>query len=192
MRGVDREAGALWSPFDDRHDEARPRLWHPVDTIGEGIHELRPVSYTHLDVYKRQSRAYLAVALHRLGRTADAFDEILAAVVLARKAPQILPAILAMLANMELDAGRARGALEHAEEAVDALTKTRSDGGHEIYVRVTYARALSAGGRTDDAQAALREAHTRLRARLQLIQTPHLRACFERVEENATVLGWAR
>jgi hypothetical protein len=138
------------------------------------------------------SRAYLAVALHRLGRTADAFDEILAAVVLARKAPQILPAILAMLANMELDAGRARGALEHAEEAVDALTKTRSDGGHEIYVRVTYARALSAGGRTDDAQAALREAHTRLRARLQLIQTPHLRACFERVEENATVLGWAR
>ena len=138
------------------------------------------------------SRAYLGVALHRLGRTPEAFDEILAAVGLARKARQILPAILAMLANMELDTGRVEDALVHATEAVEALSETRSDGGHEIHVRVAYARALGEAGRSEEAQAALGEAHTRLRARLELIQTPRLRACFERVEENAAVLVWAR
>jgi tetratricopeptide (TPR) repeat protein len=137
------------------------------------------------------SRAYLAIALHRLGRTSEGFDEILAAVALARNARQILPSILAMLANMEIDAGRGDDALAHAEEAGLALSETRSDGAHEIQVRVAHARALAAVGRADDARAALREAHARLRTRLELIQTPHLRACFEQVEENKTVLKWA-
>ncbi len=97
-----------------------------------------------------------------------------------------------MLANIELDAGRAGDALVHAEEAALALSETRSDGAHEIQVRVVHARALAAVGRAEDAETAWREAHTSLRARLELIHTSRLRACFEHVEENEAVLAWAR
>jgi Flp pilus assembly protein TadD len=138
------------------------------------------------------SRGYLALALHRLGRSADAFTEIHAAVALARSTRQVLPSMLAILAEMELDVGRPSDALGHAEEAVTALRETRSDGAHDIQVRVAYARSLAGVGRGGDAHVVFREAHASLRARIELIQTPHLRACFEHVAENKLVLDWAR
>jgi tetratricopeptide (TPR) repeat protein len=137
------------------------------------------------------SRGYRALALFKLGRTAHAFTEIHAGVALARVARQILPYMLASLANMELGVGNAASALEHAKEGLDILLETRSDGAHEVYIRVAFARALGAVGRTDEAKAALAEAYEQVRHRLTLIRDERYRASFERIEENAAVLAWA-
>jgi tetratricopeptide (TPR) repeat protein len=137
------------------------------------------------------SRGYHALALFKLGKTAHAFTEIHAALGLARVARQILPYMLAALANMELGVGRADAALEHAKEALDVLLETRSDGAHEVYIRVAFARALGASGRADEAKAALAEAYEQVRHRLELIRDERHRASFERIEENAAVLAWA-
>ena len=137
------------------------------------------------------SRGYHALALFKLGKTAHAFTEIHAGLALARVARQILPYMLASLANMELGVGRADAALEHAKEALDVFLETRSDGAHEVYIRVALARALGASGRTEDARTALAEAHEQVRHRLELMRDDRYRASFERIEENAAVLAWA-
>ncbi len=137
------------------------------------------------------SRGYHAIALYKLGRTDEALAEIELAVAIARGALQILPFNLAAQADMELGLGRVEAALEHARAALEAFRETRSDDGREIYVRVTYARALAASGLTDEARAHLAKAHRKLTERMALIREPYYRACFERIEENALVLAWA-
>ncbi|HEY2366606.1 MAG TPA: AAA family ATPase, partial [Polyangiaceae bacterium] len=136
------------------------------------------------------SRGYHAQALFKLGKTAHAFTEIHAGLALARVARQILPYMLASLANMELSVGSADAALEHAKEALDVFLDTRSDGAHEVYIRVAFARALGASGRADEAKAALAEAYEQVRHRLELIRDERYRASFERIDENAAVLAW--
>jgi tetratricopeptide (TPR) repeat protein len=137
------------------------------------------------------SRGYHATVLFTVGKKAHAFTEIHAALALARVARQILPYMLASLANMELGVGRADAALEHAKEGLDALVETRSDGGREVYVRLALARAFEACGRTDEARTAMEQALEQVRLRLSLIRDAHYRAAFERIEENADVLAWA-
>lgn len=135
------------------------------------------------------SRAYLARVLFAQGRRALAFTEIHAALALARTARQILPFILASLADMELAAGSHEAAAQHANEALELQRRTGSDGAHETYLLVTLARALAAVGRADEADATFAAAYARFDARLAKIRDPKLRADFERVEENAAVLA---
>jgi predicted ATPase len=137
------------------------------------------------------SHCYHAQALFKLGKTAHAFTEIHAGLALARVARQVLPYMLASLANMELGVGNTEAALEHAKEGLDVLLETRSDGAHEVYIRVALARALGAAGRTQEARAALAEAYEQVRHRLTLIREPRYVASFERIEENVAVLAWA-
>ncbi len=139
------------------------------------------------------SRGYLAVALHRLGERAHAFTEMHAGLALARTtARQIIPWMLAMLSQMELQVGRADAALEHAREADHEMRNTRSDGSHETLVQVTLARALAASGLASEANAVLADAHGELMRRTELIRDPRWRRSYEAVDENAAVLEWGR
>ena len=50
------EPGFVFSPFVNEDNRSALRIRADLYLAPDGLHTLRPVSYTHLDVYKRQDR----------------------------------------------------------------------------------------------------------------------------------------
>jgi tetratricopeptide (TPR) repeat protein len=124
----------------------------------------------------------LAGAASALGRSCELFLAI----------PVSRAFSLALLSRARLALGDSRAALELATEArAIADTEGPLEIG-ELGVRLAYAEALHAGGRVDEASAALVDAHARLsRAAAQLDDAELREGFLTRVPDNARILSLA-
>ena len=131
------------------------------------------------------SHAYLAQIRVALGDPAVAEADALAAIAAAEQHPPARAYALAVLADVRLAAGDRRGALAAAAQSDALLTELGFVDDGESYIRLTWARALAAVGRTADAAAAAQLAHNRLLERAALIADATWRRSFlDDVPEN--------
>jgi tetratricopeptide (TPR) repeat protein len=161
------------------------------------LDEARALQVAALEAFRAQgdlrmeggSLVYLALVdlaagdLDRARQDAQRAAEVLAAV------PPGLSYALATLAEVELARGDAAAALEAAGRAMRLCEQLGEIEEGEAAVRLAWAEALAANGRTEDALAAWSGAEARLLARAAHISDPILRQCFlENVPENARTL----
>jgi tetratricopeptide (TPR) repeat protein len=138
------------------------------------------------------SRLYLARILGLMGDATAAAVEARRALTLLDAAPPLRCFGLAVLASALLAQGDTAGALAAAEEANDILGAHGEISEGESLVRLTWAEALAAAGRTDDAAAARAAARARLTARANRMSDATLRERFlTLVPENAATLRLA-
>ena len=138
------------------------------------------------------ARAYLATMLRVAGRLDEAKDELTRTLLRFTDLPHARAPLLAQLAMVEVEMGNGERALELAKEA----GRLANDGAvfeGESYIRLSYAEALFATGRVEEAKAAIVEARAQLLARAEKIRDAGWRAAFlGRVRENVQTLARAR
>ena len=138
------------------------------------------------------ARAYLATMLRVAGRLDEAKDELTRTLLRVTDLPHARAPLLAQLAMVEVEMGNGERALELAKEA----GRLANDGAvfeGESYIRLSYAEALFATGRVEEAKAAIVEARAQLLARAEKIRDAGWRAAFlGRVRENVQTLARAR
>jgi tetratricopeptide (TPR) repeat protein len=155
--------------------------------------EVRESCRAHHDrLGEARSTWVLAEVLRRMGDLEGAEREIQAAQAMAM--PLDHPGMLATLAALRLDQGRAADALPAAE---DTMARTAAMGGCSLFrgafVRLVHAEALHATGAHDAARHAIADARARLLAIACKIAEPSYRTSFlESVPENARTLTLAR
>jgi tetratricopeptide (TPR) repeat protein len=134
---------------------------------------------------------YLGMMLRVTGRLDEARASFEQSLTLFEDAPHVRAPLLASLAMVEVDAGRAERALEIAE-AARAAAKDRGILEGEAYIRLAHAEALFAVGRHAEAKTAIALARARLLERAGGIRDPAWqRAFLERVREHAQTLARA-
>jgi len=139
------------------------------------------------------SRLYLATILAAAGDLNAAEEQAQEALALVASHPPIQAHALATLADIWLLLGRARDALQPAEEAVRLLEDLGGIEDGEGLVRLVHAVALGQVGHHNAARAAIGKARDRLLARADRIASPVWRTSFlTRVPENARTLTLAR
>ncbi len=139
------------------------------------------------------ARMYLAMILQRAGDLDAAAKQAQEGFALAPAASPAQVHSGAVLARIRLWQGRAGEALEVARAAMDLLTTLGGIDEGEALLRLTYAEALAACGDRAPAQAAIRAAGARLRARAERISDPELRRSFlAAVPENARTIELER
>jgi hypothetical protein len=137
------------------------------------------------------SHVYLSLALAMAGDYAGAESSARHAVDCLAAVPPLRCHALAALSRALLGAKRADEAMTVAQEAMDLMGRL---GGieNDSRVRLSYAEALLASGRTDDAREAVSDARESILARAARIAREDWRASFlERVPENARILQLA-
>lgn len=162
------------------------------------LDEARAVEALAASLFERQgaryqeggARLYLARILDLSGDAAGAVDEARRALVLLSSAPPLRCFGLAVLASALLARGDAASALAAAEEAIGILGARGEISEGEAFVRLTWAQALAAAGRVDDAEAARAAARTRLTQRANRMSDASLRGRFlTLVPENAATMA---
>ncbi|WP_437284520.1 protein kinase domain-containing protein [Sorangium sp. So ce406] len=139
------------------------------------------------------ARCYLVRAHVTLGDLDAAEREARAAVALAPSAPTLGVQALALLARALLGLGRIAEAVTTATEANSMLASFGTLEEGESLVRLTFAEALAAAGRQDEATAAIASARAALLARAEKLSDPVWRERFLRdVPDNARTLALAR
>jgi len=143
-------------------------------------------------VMEAASRAYLAMMYRLTGALDDAEREAAAAAASVATVAPLYAAGLAILAAVQIDRGRGAEAVEAATLAMQYLNEVGSVTEGESLIRLTYAEALEAAGRHDDAKSAFGEAREMLLARASKIRNPAWRRAFlDKVRENARTLARA-
>ena len=137
------------------------------------------------------SGLYLAHIEQRRGDLAAAEQATRAALELAANVPGIRESALAMLAELLLDTGRPKDALEIARPVHDALPELGAFEG-ATQLRLAYARALFETGNAEAARIALREAHALVVAHADRIADATVRASFLATPDNAATLALAK
>ena len=139
------------------------------------------------------SRIYLATILSAAGDLNAAEEQAQEALSLVASHPPIQAHAMATLADIWLLLGRARDALQPAEEAVRLLEDLGGIEDGEGLVRLVHAVALGQVGHHNAARAAIGKARDRLLARADRIASPVWRTSFlTRVPEHARTLTLAR
>jgi tetratricopeptide (TPR) repeat protein len=139
------------------------------------------------------TRLYLATFRWLSGALEEAAREVEGALVILEQNPPLQAYAFATLARVRLDQGRAAEALELAARAHRLLEELGGMDEGESLVRLVYAQALRATGKTEEANAAIRAAREQLRARADAIREPARRESFlANVRDNATTLDLAR
>jgi tetratricopeptide (TPR) repeat protein len=137
------------------------------------------------------SRIYLTMALDATGEVDAAFDEATRAVALSEPLPPAHASALANLADLELRHHRVEDALAHAREAHRLMETLGGLEESEPLVRVVYAEALAAAGRTGEARDVVRGAMTAMQEHAAKIATERWRASFATVPENMRTVALA-
>ncbi|WP_438014061.1 protein kinase [Sorangium sp. So ce315] len=144
----------------------------------------------HVELF---ARCYLAKACFALGDLDAAEREARAAVALSPNAPTLGVQAYALLARALLGLGRTGEAVAAAAEADSMLASFGTLEEGESLVRLTFAEALAAAGRRDEAAAAIASARAALLARAGKLSDPAWRERFLRdVPDNARTLELAR
>ncbi len=139
------------------------------------------------------SRIYLAAILAAAGDLTLAEEQAQEAIALSASHAPVQAHALATLADIWLLLGRARDALQPAEEAVRLLEDLGGIEDGEALVRLVHAVALGQMGHHVAARAAIAKARDRLLFRADRIASPIWRTSFlTRVPENARTLTLAR
>ena len=139
------------------------------------------------------SRIYLATILTAAGDLTAAEEQAQEAIALSALHAPVQAHALATLADIWLLLGRARDALQPAEEAVRLLEDLGGIEDGEALVRLVHAVALGQMGHHNAARASIAKARDRLLARADRIASPIWRTSFlTRVPENARTLTLAR
>ena len=140
------------------------------------------------------SHYYLSMALDAQGHTEEALEAAREAVHISQPLPPSHASCLAGLAALELRHGLPREqAFAHAQEAFDLLEKLGGLEDTESRVRLSYAQALVAMDRPDDAKAALRKACDGILDRASKITNARWRDGFlHRIPEHAATFELAR
>jgi hypothetical protein len=136
-------------------------------------------------------RTYLAWLLAARGHHDDALAEARRAVDDSASQRLSVGAALAMLAHVELAAGNAGAALDAATRGMAILDATGVLDDWEALLRLVYAQALDATGRTEDARAAMRAARDRLAVRAADLRSDMRGNFLDRVPENARTIALA-
>jgi tetratricopeptide (TPR) repeat protein len=130
------------------------------------------------------SRIYLAMALAARGDLEAAENEARRAVSESEALPPAHASALACLADVELARHSVESALGHASEAHRILESLGGIEESESLVRVVYAEALAAAGRTSDAREAVKKAIAAVDERARKITIERWRRSFMGVPEN--------
>ena len=140
------------------------------------------------------SHYYLSMALDAEGSTDEALEEARAAVRVAEPLPPTYASTLGGLADLELRHGLPKQqALAHAEEAFRILEKLGGLEDTESRVRLSYAEALVAVGRRDEAAVTLRAACDGIMERASKITNAGWRESFlRRIPEHTKTFALAR
>jgi len=139
------------------------------------------------------THCYLASMRLLEGRLEQAETHARQGLVLLAKQPAFRAVALATLAQVLLATARIPEAREMAEEALSVRLLVDHMPEGESLVRLTYAEALWADGRADEARVAIREALDNLVERASRISDPRLRASFlNEVKVNVSILERAR
>ncbi|MGK4003495.1 tetratricopeptide repeat protein [Sorangium sp. So ce1036] len=139
------------------------------------------------------ARCYLANIYVVMGDLEVAEREARAAVALSPVAPTLGVQAFAVLARALLGLGRIDEAVRTAAEANSILASFGTLEEGESLVRLTFAEALAASGRHEEAAAAIAAARTALLARADKLSDPTWRERFLRdVPDNARTLELAR
>jgi serine/threonine protein kinase/tetratricopeptide (TPR) repeat protein len=180
---------------------ARTLMAHGVALSGD-LDEAESLARTASEAWRSQgnermegwSRTYFARILTLARKLDEAEAEARRAIELLRVSPPLRVAALASLAEVLLGAGRAREALESAEQALSLLTSLGRYEKGEALVRLVHAEALGATGADRAAvDLALDEASRRLLERARQISSEDWRRSFlERDPDNARTLALAR
>jgi tetratricopeptide (TPR) repeat protein len=143
-------------------------------------------------VMEAASRAYLAMACLRTGDKEEAYREAVAAVSAVETIAPLYAGGLAILATIQIERGRTEEALEAATLSMQYLVEVGSVTEGESLIRLGYAEALEAAGKTDLSIAAFADAREMLLARAARIRNPAWRRSFlDRVRENVRTLARA-
>jgi len=135
----------------------------------------------------------LAAIRRRRGALALAEQEARAGCVAARFFPTYAVEVTALHARILLEQGRTEEALDVAETGVRQIERLGIEGSGEIDLRLSWAEALHAAGRAEDARATLSDARSRLGKRLDDIPERLWRARYlTNVPANARVVMLAR
>ncbi|WP_437521775.1 AAA family ATPase [Sorangium sp. So ce726] len=139
------------------------------------------------------SRCCLARIALAAGDLETAEREARAAISLVPDVPTLGVQAFAVLARVLLRIGRIEEAVRTAVEANATLASFGTIEEGESFVRLTYAEALSASGRHDEAAVAIAAARTALLARAEKLGDPAWRERFlQHVPDNARTLELAR
>jgi tetratricopeptide (TPR) repeat protein len=137
-------------------------------------------------------RIYLSLILSQAGRLDEALGEARSAARLLDRAPPALACALGMVAQIQLEQGRARDALFSVDQAMDILVSLGGIEEGETRIRLVHAECLFALGETERARGAIEVARDRLRERSAKITEPRYRQSFlGAVWENARVMELA-
>jgi len=179
---------------------ARQNLGYVLGCRGR-IEEARRLLRQSIGTFQRQraprpeglTRVYLAQTELRAGDPSAAELEARAAADLLLAIPSAHAVAVAVLARALLGQGRPAEALEAAAAGYAELCALGSIEEGEALVRLVYAEALDAAGRTDDCAAALVDARVRLLVRASRISDPAWRERFLcNVLDNARTLELSR
>jgi eukaryotic-like serine/threonine-protein kinase len=139
------------------------------------------------------ARCYLAKIALAMDDHKAAEREARAAIALFESAPTLGVQAFSLLARVLLALGRTDEAVRAATEASARLSEFGTVEEGESLVRLTYAEALAASGRRDEAEVAIRSAKAALLARAEKLSDPTWRERFLRdVPDNARTLELAR
>lgn len=136
-------------------------------------------------------RTYYAIILTLAGDLDAAAREARTAYVTLAVAPPIRPLALATLARVEVARGRVEPALAAAREAMELLASLGPLPEGEDVVRLAWAEALEASGRSTEARAALAAARDALLARAAKIQNDDMQKSFLAIPDHARILALA-
>jgi tetratricopeptide (TPR) repeat protein len=138
------------------------------------------------------SHVYLAMFLRTQGQFDEAVREVQAALPLVKAIPPLYAPALGALAAIELERGNGEQALVAATQAWSMFRELGGVTEGESLIRLSYAEALDAVGRYDEAREAIRVARERLLERASQIRNLTWRRSFlEKIRENARTLARA-
>ncbi|HEX7601371.1 MAG TPA: AAA family ATPase [Polyangiaceae bacterium] len=139
------------------------------------------------------SHYYLSMALDAEGKGEEALESARTAALVGAPFPPMYAITLAGLADLELHGVRKEQALGHAQEAFEILQNLGGLEDGESGVRLSYAEALVAVGRREDAKVALRAACNGIHERASKITNARWRESYlQRIPEHTRTFALAR
>lgn len=184
----------------EMEDTAKQNLSLPLAYQG-ARHEARELARTSAESFEQRgnqrmaalSRLYLATILLLDGELADAEGEAHTALAMSPAGTSVHCESQINLARIVLVRGRTDEALELATKAMESMQALGGLEDHEALVYLVHAEALHAGGRTEQARAAIMAARDRLLARADKLDRPDWRQSFlENIPDHARTLELAR
>ncbi len=166
---------------------------HRMGRLEEAV-ELQRRALAELDAkgdvrFSAASRMYLAMALYDLGRLEEALASATGSADEMSYSETAQVTAFAVVSDCLLGLGRTAEAPAWSGRAYEFLVRGGAVEEGEARVRLSWARALAATGRLDEARAVLATAQERLRTRAAAVEDPTLRAAFLAVPDHAATLA---